>query len=147
MQRSQAFAIYALIASSILAVSVVIGLLTTQRTVPSTGSIKSVGVGVYWNQQCTNVTSSLNFGQLEPESSKNFTLYLKNEGNAILTLSMAAKNWNPTSASTYMTLTWNREGQKINPGQVMAFVITLTVSVNVQGISSFSLDIVISGTG
>lgn len=146
MQKSQVLAIYSLVAS-VLAVSAVAALLTAQKTISGTGSIKSVGLGVYWDQQCTNATSSLNFGLLEPGSSKNFTLYLKNLGNSLLTLSMTTQNWNPTSASNYMTLTWNREAQKINPGQVLGFVITLTVSANVQGISSFSFDIIISGTG
>ncbi len=60
---------------------------------------------------------------------------------------MASENWNPASATDYMTLTWNREGQQISPDEVVGFVITLSVSENVQGISSFSFDTIISGTG
>lgn len=132
---------------SFLVVSATYALLTTQKTVQGSGSIKGVGVGVYWDLQCTNATSSLDFGQLEPGSSKNLTLYLKNEGNAALTLSMASQNWNPANATDYMTLTWNREGQQINPNEVIDFLITLSVSENVQGISFFSFDVIISGTG
>ena len=145
MHKSQALVIYALVVS-ILAVSTVMALLTAQKTIQGTGSIKAVGLGVYWDLQCTNVTSSLDFGQLEPGSSKNFTLYLKNEGNSALTLNMTSENWDPANAIDYMTLTWNREGQQISPDEVVGFVITLSVSENVQGISSFSLDIIISGT-
>lgn len=146
MQKSQALAVSAIIAS-LLAATSVMALLTSQKTIGGTGSIKSVGLGVYWDQQATNATTSLNFGQLEPGSSKNFTLYMKNLGNSALTLSMTTKNWSPTGASNYMTLTWTREGQNINPTQIIAFVITLSVSASVQGISSFSMDIIITGTG
>lgn len=146
MHKSQALAIYSLVAS-VLAVSAVMALLTTQKTIQGTGSIKAIGLGVYWDLQCTNATSSLDFGQLEPGSSKNFNLYLKNEGNSALTLNMTSENWDPSNATDYMTLIWNREGQRISPDEVIEFVITLSVSENVQGISSFSLDIIISGTG
>jgi len=146
MRKTQALTIYALIAS-LLAVGAVTAVLTSQKTISGSGSIKSVGLGVYWDQKCTNATSSLNFGQMEPGSSKNFTLYLKNEGNSVLTLSMTSQNWNPATASNYMTLTWNRQGQQVNPNSVISFVITLTISGSIQGISTYSFDIIISGTG
>lgn len=146
MHKSQALAITALIASVIAATSVM-ALLTTQRTISGAGAIKAVGVGVYWDSACTNETSSLDFGLLEAGGSKSFTLYLKNNGNSPLTLNMTRQNWSPSSASSYMSLTWNREGQQISPDQVIQFVITLSVSSSVTDISSFSFDIVITGTG
>jgi len=146
MQKTQALAVYALIASVVAATSVM-ALLATQKTLSGTGTIKAVGIGVYWDLPCTNATSSLNFGLLERGGSKNFTLYLKNNGNSPLTLSMTTQNWNPSTASSLMTLTWNREGQQISPNQVIQFVITLSVSPSVTGISSFSFDIIITGTG
>ena len=147
MRKSQASVILVLVVASVLLGSTATALLTTQKTIPGTGSIKGVGLGVYWDLPCTNATSSLDFGQLEPDSSKNFTLYLKNEGNSVLTLNMTSENWSPANAADYMTLTWNREGQQISPNEVIGFMIALSVSQNVQGISSFSLAIIISGTG
>ncbi len=139
--------IYALVVSVVAAASAVTALLTTQKTISGTGSIKGVGLGVYWDPDCTNATSSLDFGLLEPNSSKSFTLYLENEGNSALTMNMTAENWNPANVTNYMTLTWNREGEQISPDEVIEFVITLSVSEDITGISSFSFDIVISGTG
>lgn len=146
MHKSQALAVYAL-AMSVIAISAVTALLTTQKTIHGSGSIKSVGLGVYWDLECTNTTSSLDFGQLEPESSKNFTLFLRNEGNSALTLNVTMENWNPSNAANYLTLTWNREGHQVNPDEVIGFVIALSVSEDITGISTFSLDIIISGTG
>jgi len=145
MQKSQVIAIYALVVS-VLLVSSVIAVLTIQWSMLGTGSIKGVGLGVYWDLQCTNATSSLEFGLLAPGSSKNFDLYLRNEGDSDINLSMTSENWDPANATDYLTLTWNREGQQISPDEVLGFVITLSVSESIQGISSFSLDIIISGT-
>lgn len=146
MYRSRGLAIVAL-AMSVIVIGTVTALLTTQLAIQGSGSIKGVGLGIYWDLACTNTTSSLDFGQLEPGSAKNFTLFLRNEGNSALALNMTAQNWNPANATDNMALTWNREGQQVNPDQVMGFVIVLSVSENITGISTFSFDIVISGTG
>lgn len=146
IHKSKALVIYALVVS-IVAAGAVTALLTTRKTISGSGFIKGVAIGVYWDLECTNVTSSLTFGMLEPGSSKTFTLYLKNEGNSALTLNMTSKNWNPANATDYMTLTWNREGQLISLDEVLNFTITLSVSEDITGISTYSFDIVISGTG
>ena len=145
MHKSQILVIYVLVASVLVAGT--FALLTIQKNIQGSGSVKGVGLGVYWDLQCKNATSSIDFGLLDPGSYKDFTLYLKNEGNTVLTLNMTSKNWNPIEAANYMSLTWNREGQQVSPDQVISFVITLSVSSNIQDISSFSLDITISGTG
>jgi len=144
IRKSRVIVIYALVAAALLTATVS-ALLLIQWTMRGTGSVKGVGIGVYWDLQCTNATTSLEFGRLEPGSSKSFNLYLRNEGNSAITLSMTLANWDPASAADVMTLTWNREGQHVNPDQVMDIVITLSVSEDVQGITTFSLDIIISG--
>ena len=145
MQRSQTLVIFVLVASALVAST--FALFTIQKNIPGTGSIKGLGLGIYWDQQCQNPTSSIDFGVLEPGSQKDYTLYLRNEGNTDLTLNMVAENWDPTEATDYMSLTWNREGLEVSPDQVISFGLTLSVSANIQDISSFSLDITISGTG
>ena len=146
MHTSKVLGVLALAALA-LSVAGAFAILRTQKTLGGMGTIKSIGVNVYWDQQCTNVTDSLNFGEMEPDSSKNFTLHLRNEGNIPLTLSMTSENWNPSNATSYMLLTWNREGEQVSPDEVLEFVVALSVFQNVTGINSFSLDIVIAGIG
>jgi hypothetical protein len=117
------------------------------RTISNIGSIKGVGVGVYWNRACTNRTSSANRGVIDPGTSKTLTVYVKNEGNAATTLSMATQNWNPSTASSYLTLSWNYTGQTLSVNQVLQIRLTLTVSSTISGITSFSFDIIITATG
>jgi hypothetical protein len=143
-----------ILATAMIAVAIVgaastiiaLGVLSNNKTVQSYGTIKAVNVGVYWNSACTNVTSSINWGMLSPGGSKNFTLYVKNEGNVAVKLSLVTQNWNPTSAPTYVGLSWNREAQTVTSGSVVAAILTLSVSSSISGITNFSMDIVITGT-
>ena len=123
-----------------------LGVLVATRTISNTGNVKAIGVGVYWDSGCTNVVSSIDWGALEPGATIDKTIYVKNEGSVALTLSMSTDNWNPSSASSYMTLSWNRENYVLNPGSVVSAVLTLSVSSGISGITNFSFDITISGT-
>jgi hypothetical protein len=73
-------------------------------------------------------------------------VYVRNEGTVSVTLNMTKGNWNPSSASSYITLTWNKEKYVLPAGQVVTAVLTLSVSSSVSGVTSFSFDITITGT-
>lgn len=139
----------ALISVAIVGAAVTItslGVLSGNKSIQSYGTVKAVNVGVYWNSACTNITSSINWGTLSPGGSKDFTLYVKNEGTVALRLSLSTQDWNPLNAANYMTLSWNREGQAVSFGSVVAATLTLSVSSSISGIASFGMDIVITGT-
>jgi len=123
-----------------------LGVLVVTRTISNTGNVRAIGVGVYWDSGCTNATSSINWGAIDPGVTKNVTVYVKNEGSVPMTLSMTTGNWNPASASSYITLSWNRGNYLLNPGLVVQTVLTLSVSSTISGIASFSFDIIITGT-
>lgn len=123
------------------------GLLTKAVTLPSQGAVKAIGVGVYWDSNCSSGVSSIDWGNIEPGTLKNTTVYIRNEGNAAMTLSLNTTNWNPSNASSYIGLSWNFNGQAIAPGDVIQVTLTLSVSSSITGISSFSFDIVITGSG
>ena len=123
----------------------VLGALIARRIISNVGNIKAVGVGVYSDSSCTTPISSIDWGFLEPGSSKQFTIYVKNEGNVPIKLSMEVGNWNPPSASNYLTLTWDRQNHVLSPGDSSSAVLTLSVSQDISGVASFSFDIIIIG--
>jgi hypothetical protein len=151
LERGKAVAIAALALVSytlaLCGVGQVMSLLQADKTVSNVGAVKAVGVGVYWDPDCVNTVASINWGTLEPGSIETVDVYIRNEGNSASTLSMYTENWTPTEASTYMTLDWDYSGQSLNPDEVVAVTFTLTVSSSIQGITSFSFDIVIVGSG
>jgi len=124
-----------------------LSLVQNSSTVSSVGTIKGVGVGLYSEYACTNKVTSINWGVLEPSSNKTITIYVRNEGNAAATLSQTTQNWNPTAASSYLTLSWNYAGQTISVNQILQIKLTLTLSSTVTGITNFSFDTLITSTG
>jgi len=119
----------------------------TSRTLSNAGTVKAFGVGVYSEPACINSVTSINWGTLEPGQKVNKTVYIKNTSNVPVTLSMITQNWNPSNASNYITCTWNSEGKSLNENQVTPAVLTLSVGNNIAGITDFSFNIVIVGSG
>jgi hypothetical protein len=119
----------------------------TTKTLSSTGTIKTVGVGVYTTSQCTTAVTSIPWGTLEPGASQDFVCYIRNEGNAPSTLTLATSNWNPSIASSYLTLSWDYNGQSINQGSAIQVTFTLDVDASITGITTFGFDITIVGSG
>jgi hypothetical protein len=128
------------------AIGVAISAVQISKTLSDLGSLKIIGANIYWDSACTNQTSSINWGLLNPGSSETLQLYVENTGNAPVTLSMTVQDWNPSTAQSYMSLNWNYASQTLSPGQVLPVGLTLTVSSTVSGISNFSFDTTITAT-
>jgi len=114
---------------------------------PNRASIKAVGVSIYWDANLTQTVTFIDWGFLEPAEVTNRTLFIQNIGNVPIKLGLTTENWNPTNASTYITLTWNYSGQLINANEATPIKLTLTVSPNIQGIKNFDFDIIIYAAG
>lgn len=122
------------------------GALTATQKIGSSGSISAIGVGVYSDSGCTTPLTSISWGTLNPGGSVNYTVYVKNTGNIPVTLNMTTSNWNPSSASGYMTVTWNAEGYRLPASAVVQTVLTLKVSSSITNITNFSIDITITAS-
>lgn len=133
-------------AIGVVTIALVSGLLIANRSVSNSGSLKTIGVEVYWDQACTNRVSSIDWGTLEAGGTKSYTVYVKNNGTASETLSMMTSNWNPSATSSQISLNWNCTDYVLAHGSVVGAVFTLTVSSSISGIANFSFDITIVGT-
>jgi hypothetical protein len=129
------------------AMPMLLGVLNSITSIPSGGTIKAINVGVYNDTGCTTPLTSIPWGVLEPGTSQNKTIYVKNTGNYALTLSLNTTNWSPANAKNYMRLTWNYAGQVLSAGQSIQLKLSLMVYANITGITSFTFDIIIKGTG
>jgi len=120
-------------------------LLSAYRRVLNVGVVKAVGVGVYKDSMCSVNVTSIDWGLLEPGVKTNFTIYIRNEGNIPLILNMTTASWEPENASMYISLLWNLENCKINPSEVVQATLTLSISPDIEGITSFRFEIFIVG--
>src|SRR3989337_2692051 len=121
------------------------GLISVNQTVPSSGTLSTVDVGVYSDSACTQTLTSIDWGTISPGNTVTRTIYVKNTGNAQITLSMTKSNWNPASADGPITLTWNRESTTLTAGQSTMATLTLTVSSGISSITTFSVNIIVTG--
>ena len=120
-------ALFPLILLVVIAVTYAYCLLSSVTRISSVGIVKAVGVGVYCDIDCTSTVTEIDWGLLEPGGTANVTVYLKNEGNTPLTLSLNTEEWDPSNASDYITLQWGYHGETVNPGQVREVALILSM--------------------
>jgi len=119
----------------------------TTETISNVGSLKTIGIGAYWDENLTKRVNRIDWGLLEPGGKKSFLIYFQNEGNSAVTLSESTSNWNPSVASNYLTLRWDYSGQIIEAEKNLQVTLTLSVNASITGISNFGFDIIVVGTG
>jgi len=122
-------------------------LLVTTNTITNVSGVETEGVGVYWDSGCTNRTTYIDWKTLTPGSTKSVVVYIRNEDDESHFLGISTMNWTPTEASRYIGLRWNYTGQQIDPDDdALKIALILSISPTIKGISSFSFDILVTGT-
>ena len=109
--------------------------------------VEEVGIGVYWDFNCSEPISSVGWGSMKPGSSKNIPVFARNEGNESVTLSIATSNWNPPKAADFVNLTWNYTGEIIEESYVLPVNLSLHVDVSIKRISVIAFDAILVATG
>jgi len=121
----------------------------SSQTFSSTGSIQiqtTAGIGAYSDSQGNTPLTSVSWGTLSPGGSQNVICYIKNEGSSPTTISLVPSNWSPASATNYLALGWNYNGQPIAANAVVQIILTLSVASSIEGITNFGFDITIVGS-
>lgn len=131
---------------NIFALNTIGAQLLSQTTLGSTGTITSIGVSTYSDANCVTRITNVNWGTLNPGGAVAKNIFIKNEGNTYMTLSLDTSSWYPTTAQNYMSLSWDYSGQALEPHQIIQVTLILSVSQQVSGIQSFSFEIIITGT-
>jgi hypothetical protein len=116
--------------------------------VKNASAVESVGVGVYWDGNCTKPVTLIDWGTLYPGSTKSVGVYLSNEdANAILrSLLVRTENWSSSEASENMQLSLNCSNETIQPGQNVRAYFQLHVSDKITGVTTFTFSIVVGAS-
>ena len=137
-------AVLTLVVSSLILLA--FALLMPTETITNVSAVYPNRVGVYWDSDCTDPVLEILWGNLTPGSSKSIIVYIHNEVEEPTYLIMSTTNWNPSNALEYMSISWDYGRQRMNSGEVLQITLTLSVSRYIEGISSFSFDILITGS-
>ncbi len=118
----------------------------SQANVSSNGNVVNIGVAVYSDPNGQTACTNINWGSINPSGIVTKTVYIKNEGNRDVTLSMSVSNWNPVLSSSVLSLSWDRQNYVLPVGQTVAAVLTLTAASDTGNLADFSFTITIAGT-
>ncbi len=136
-------ALLIVIALTLFASNIIRGKMFYTTVINTQGTVKTINVGVYWDSNCSSPVSYIKWGNLEPGSTKNVTLFIRNEGDEVTNLFLTTENWNPLTASNFIALSWDYDSRALNPYDIVQVTLTLRVSPDTGGIGSFSFDIII----
>lgn len=123
----------------------IIGQTATKASLQSYGSIRTIGVGIYSNGYCVSSVSVVDWGALTPGNSNSRTFYIRNEGSSDVTLTLLTRDWSPSAAENYLSLSWDYNGETLGQDEIVAVTFTLSVSQGISGIETFSFGIDIIG--
>jgi hypothetical protein len=146
MQKVNTAVILGAVAAAVTMIALVTASLVANQTVPNAGAVTSIAVNVYWDAGCTNTTSSIDWGYVDPGESKNLMIYLKNPGGTSEVLSMSTGNWSSSPAQSKISVSWNRQGYALARGAVVSGVLTLSVDPTISDVTEFTFDMTITGT-
>ncbi len=147
MQKLSMGAILAIAASGVLLTLLASGLLMSSQKVPATGTVATVNIGVFQDEDCRYNRTSIDWGFLLPGDTATQKVYIKNNGTVPVNLTMTTDNWDPVEAKGPINLSWNREGETLEASAVIEATLTLSVSSAIdEGVAYFSFDIIITGT-
>lgn len=136
-----------IVSVSVLSIAAINMLQLSRFRISNVVAIKTVGVSVWHDVNLTIQVSFIDWGVIGPSENRTVVCYVKNEANVLSTLSLTTESWQPTNATTWISLSWNLEGATIQVGEALQADLTLTVSQNIENITTFSFDIVILGSG
>jgi hypothetical protein len=139
--------LFVLLALGCILISLAVAQTTVRQNVSSYGTISVVGVGVYSDAACTTKFTSIAWGTIIPGSSVSKSIYVKNLGSAVGTLSLSYGNCTPSTAATFFSLSWNCTNYALARGAVVGAKLTLAVKSSITGVTDFSFSISIQASG
>jgi len=105
-----------------------------------------VEIDVYEDLGCTTIISSVSWGEIEAGESSSVMIYVQNNGDTSVSLSLDSDNWTPANCEDYTTLSWDYDGTTLSSSEVREITITLDVDSDCPAMNSFDFDIVIIGS-
>ena len=108
------------------------------------GQVIAIGIEAYEDEELTNPLTSIDWGTFIPGQTKNITCWIYNSGNTPVMVSIWVDNWNPKTASYYLSFDNDYNGTTIEPETSFPVIFTLSVSQDVRDITTFNFDIFIN---
>jgi len=102
---------------------------------PSVGTIKTIGVEAYEDSDGVIKQDSLSWDEIKIEKLEwdeiavepiSTIVYVKSVSNYRVTMDIFLSDWSPEEISDYLTISWDYEGEEMDPGQIVPVTLTLS---------------------
>lgn len=144
MERKESIAVVLMFVVVILAI-VTVNFVLFETIISNVSAVETaIGIGVYWDVNCSSRVDSIDWGVLYPGEVKEVRVYVRNELNESFILVLTTVNWNPENASRHLDFSWSAPAL-VKVGEVVEVIQVLSVSSHTIGISDFSFDIILEG--
>ncbi len=141
----------AVLIGTVITLIVVIGLIFAQINVTNAGNVgvvKTINCAAYTDTAASKPLTSISWGTLSPDSSMNYTFYMKNMGNSPCNWTFTESAWSPTNANTYIYAGIDFLGAvNTPPGGVIPVVATDSVLANAPVNTSYGYTTTIAASG
>ena len=117
------------------------------------GTVKVIDIGLYWDEECTNPVTFIDFGMLAKGQSRYVTFWLKSYSTDKGRISWESANFNPSSNG--ITECWERKvgrfryisnwNKKMKPGNLWEVNYTVQVAQDIQ-VDMYSWDLIVCHT-
>jgi hypothetical protein len=105
----------------------------------------TIEIDVYSNQECTDPLSDVEWGEIEAGETSNEDIYVKNNGDTSVSISLITENWSSNTAENNLEVVWDYNGVSIQSSEVRRVTLSLIVDPDCPALSSFGFDLVIIG--
>jgi len=130
---------------TIILIATYLGLIgSLELSATSLATVEAASLSVYWDENCTRKVDLIDWGSLSPGSSEIVNVYLRNERNARIRLSLTTTDSEPPQAFGHISLSWNYTGEMMKPNDVVPIAFDLSLSPYASEVTTFSFSIVIS---
>ncbi len=121
--------------------------LLSPTAVKKSFAVETFYVGAYWDSECAQPVTSIEWGELTPGSTSQVNIFLRNEELSRSCFAfMNTEEWNPPEAAYYLSLDWDYNSENIGLGETVLVTLFLKVDRYVHGITDFNFNIIIFGT-
>lgn len=145
MNRDQLIALA--VSGLIVAAVVVATIVYFSLSLRGSGRIKTVGVKAFADPEGTKEISGIDWGEIAPGGYAYRTIYLKSTSTVTVNLTLSTELWTPINASDFISLSWDYDGEDLEPTEIIAVTLALSVEDAITGIDEFLFDIIITAAG
>lgn len=144
-QKTAPIAVVLVVAIACLAV-VTAAVLSDQQAKSAGGSVIATDdIEVYNDQGATDPCMQIDWGTIDEGSSATHTIYVKNTGGSTQTLHLSMSNWVPSEASSFLSVSWDREAASLLPGEMVLATLRLSAAWDTGSLDVFSFDLTVEG--